>query len=75
MGHGNTDTVNQYLKPLTPNTKATIEWINRMLDQSDADAWKDDHARLWEKQEQERRVQARENSKRWKKKPQPAEAS
>jgi hypothetical protein len=74
MGHGHTDTVNQYLKPLTPNIKATIEWLNRMLDQSDADAWKDEQVRMWEQQEQERQAQAKENSKR-KKKPQTTEAS
>jgi hypothetical protein len=67
MGHGATDTVDQYLKPLTPSNKATIEWINLMLDKSDAAAWIDDQVLQWEKEEHARRLHAKENSKRWRK--------
>ena len=64
MGHGSTNIVDQYLKPLTPQIKATVEWVNAMLDQAGPDAWKNAMAVKWEKQEQRRKLRAKENSRR-----------
>ena len=35
------DAAGQYMKPLTPQVKEVVEWVNRMLDSDDADAWKE----------------------------------
>jgi len=40
LGHGKSDAADEYLKPLTPETKQVVEWINRMLDSDNLDAWK-----------------------------------
>ena len=40
LGHGKSNAANEYLKPLTPETKQVVEWINQMLDCDDLNAWK-----------------------------------
>jgi len=40
LGHGKSNAADEYLKPLTPETKQVVEWINQMLDSDDLDAWK-----------------------------------
>ncbi len=39
MGHGDTQTVDKYLKHLTPAVKRTVEWVNEMLVKADPMAW------------------------------------
>lgn len=41
LGHGKSDAADQYLKPLTPQVKEVVEWVNRMLDSDDLNAWTD----------------------------------
>lgn len=40
MGHGATQAADNYLKPLSPEVKTVVKWINRMLDCDDAGAWR-----------------------------------
>ncbi len=40
LGHGKSNAADEYLKPLTPETKQVVEWINLMLDSDDLNAWK-----------------------------------
>ena len=40
LGHGKSDAADQYMKPLTPETKRVVDWINRMLDSNDLNAWR-----------------------------------
>ncbi len=40
LGHGKSNAADEYLKPLTPETKQVVEWINQMLDSDDLNAWK-----------------------------------
>ncbi len=40
LGHGKSDAADEYLKPLTPATKKVVAWVNKVLDASNADAWK-----------------------------------
>lgn len=68
MGHApNSDTYKQYAQYVTPSSKPMIEWVRGMLDQPDADAWRDEEVRRYEEQEARRKEQARENSRRSKK--------
>lgn len=39
LGHGKSDAADQHMKPLTPQVKEVIEWINRMLDSDALNAW------------------------------------
>ncbi len=39
LGHGKSDAADEYLRPLTPETKRVVEWINAMLDSKDLNAW------------------------------------
>jgi len=39
-GHGKSGAADQYLKPLSPQTKEVVEWVNTMLDSEDPDACK-----------------------------------
>ncbi len=41
LGHGKSDAADLYLKPLTPQVKEVVEWVNRMLDSDDRNAWKE----------------------------------
>lgn len=41
LGHGKSDAADQYMKPLTPQVKEVVEWVNRMLDSDDPNAWKE----------------------------------
>ena len=40
LGHGKSNAADEYLKPLVPETKEVVEWVNRMLDSNDMNAWK-----------------------------------
>lgn len=40
LGHGKSNAADEYLKPLTPETKEVVAWVNRMLDSDDPGAWK-----------------------------------
>jgi hypothetical protein len=40
LGHGKSDAADQHLKPLSPQTKEVVEWVNTMLGSEDPDAWK-----------------------------------
>jgi len=40
LGHGKSNAADEYLKPLTPETKQVVEWINETLDAEDLNAWK-----------------------------------
>ena len=39
LGHGKSDAADQYLKPLSPQNKEVVEWVNRMLGSTDRNAW------------------------------------
>lgn len=66
MGHApNSDTWKHYAQYVTPASKPMIEWVRRMLDSADPDAWRDDEVRQYEEECHQRREQAKENSKRW----------
>ncbi len=43
LGHGRSDAADEYLKPLTPETKEVVEWINKTLDSKELNAWKKKH--------------------------------
>ena len=41
LGHGKSDVADEYMKPLTPEVKQVVGWVNRMLDSEDLNAWQD----------------------------------
>jgi integrase len=41
LGHGKSDVADQYMKPLTPQVKEVVEWVNKMLNSDDLDAWRE----------------------------------
>jgi integrase len=40
LGHGKSDVADEYMKQLSPELTPIINWINRMLDSNDINAWK-----------------------------------
>ena len=39
LGHGKSDVADEYMKPLTPEIKDVVQWVNQMLDSNDLNAW------------------------------------
>jgi integrase len=42
LGHAKSQVADEYMKPLSPEIKKVVKWINEMLDSNDIDAWKKD---------------------------------
>ncbi|MBP7937540.1 MAG: site-specific integrase [Phycisphaerae bacterium] len=38
LGHGKSDAADRYMRPLTPQTRPLVEWVNRLLDTDDIEA-------------------------------------
>jgi len=39
-GHGKSNVADEYMKPLTPEIKDVVRWVNQMLDSDDLNAWR-----------------------------------
>ena len=39
LGHGKSNVADEYMKPLTPEIKDVVKWVNQMLDSEDMNAW------------------------------------
>ena len=40
LGHGKSQVADEYMKPLTPETKKVVKWVNEILNSSNIDEWK-----------------------------------
>ena len=40
LGHGKSNVADEYMKPLTPEIKDVVRWVNQMLDSDDLNAWR-----------------------------------
>jgi len=40
LGHGKSNVADEYMKPLTPEIKDVVRWVNQILDSDDLNAWR-----------------------------------